>query len=222
MFHGPALALSLPIPPVAKYNFHELPHTTTTWSMSSPGKDDDIEVDDEFAPDPAMAAALGFSSFGAQPSTRKKYNDAVVDITTTAPSMKGANALPLGKKRKASPQVASVPAAKKPAPRTTQGILSAGTTSEATAELTANAREAADTTTASRPPLSRHDPVTESLLQSWNVSTQGPRRFTAMELQALREGIRTSKGHVAYFLPSFVEDPWAKIRAQATVDHERY
>jgi hypothetical protein len=32
------------------------------------------------------------------------------------------------------------------------------------------------------------------------------------ELNALRFGVRNEQGDMAYFLPSFVEDPWAKIK----------
>jgi hypothetical protein len=32
-----------------------------------------------------------------------------------------------------------------------------------------------------------------------------------MSLQALRRGIRNERGDIAYFLPSFLEDPWEKL-----------
>jgi hypothetical protein len=35
-----------------------------------------------------------------------------------------------------------------------------------------------------------------------------------MSSQALRRGIRNERGDMAYFLPSFLEDPWAKLVAK--------
>lgn len=37
---------------------------------------------------------------------------------------------------------------------------------------------------------------------------------TSMSLQALRRGIRNDRGDTAYFLPSFLEDPWEKLVAK--------
>lgn len=33
-------------------------------------------------------------------------------------------------------------------------------------------------------------------------------------LQALRNGVRNERGDLAIFLPSFIEDPWARLKAQ--------
>jgi len=37
---------------------------------------------------------------------------------------------------------------------------------------------------------------------------------STMNLQALRRGVRNERGDMAYFLPSFLEDPWAKLVAK--------
>ncbi|GAB7323270.1 hypothetical protein MBLNU13_g05749t2 [Cladosporium sp. NU13] len=37
---------------------------------------------------------------------------------------------------------------------------------------------------------------------------------STMSSQALRRGIRNERGDTAYFLPSFLEDPWAKLVAK--------
>ncbi|KAI4613923.1 hypothetical protein J4E80_006611 [Alternaria sp. BMP 0032] len=42
------------------------------------------------------------------------------------------------------------------------------------------------------------------------VSFGGP-AISKAELNALRHGVRMENGDTAYFLPSFVEDPWAKL-----------
>lgn len=35
-----------------------------------------------------------------------------------------------------------------------------------------------------------------------------------MSLQALRRGVVNARGDMAYFLPSFVEDPWEKLETK--------
>jgi hypothetical protein len=40
-------------------------------------------------------------------------------------------------------------------------------------------------------------------------------RLTWKELEAYRRGVRQENGDLAYFLPSFIEDPWAKLEAMA-------
>ncbi|KAK5710014.1 hypothetical protein LTR17_019234 [Elasticomyces elasticus] len=65
---------------------------------------------DDFEVDPAIAEAMGFAGFGAQPGKKRKYddNDAFVDpaaatnVSTarTTDVVKGANSLPLGNRKK--------------------------------------------------------------------------------------------------------------------------
>ncbi|KAK3621134.1 hypothetical protein LTR56_016540 [Elasticomyces elasticus] len=65
---------------------------------------------DDFEVDPAIAEAMGFAGFGAQPGKKRKYddNDAFVDPATatgvstarTKDIVKGANSLPLGNRKK--------------------------------------------------------------------------------------------------------------------------
>lgn len=160
---------------------------------------------EEVEVDPDMAAmGFNFSSFGAAPSTkRRKYNhnDAVVDVannasTTPNPTIRGSNALPLGQKRDRK-DVASASEV-------------GGGPVEAVVEANENAAEAADVAGARAPLPSHHNAASASILQNWDVATQGTRQYSAAELAALREGVTTANGHVAYFLPSFVEDPWKK------------
>jgi len=149
--------------------------------------------DDDFSPDPELAAALGFSSFGAQPSTkRRKYNtyDAVVDIDV--PHGSAANSLPLGQRPPKS-NVNVNNATQDPSPP-----------SKEAGEKRENALEAADGATV----LPATNPETSSMSQDWHVQTSGPRNFSQSELHALREGVRLPGGTLTYFLPSFIEDPW--------------
>lgn len=54
------------------------------------------------------------------------------------------------------------------------------------------------------------DPSAPSADSMGSDSTSGPRTLSREELAALRRGVRNAQGDLAYFLPSFVEDPWAK------------
>jgi len=159
---------------------------------------------EEVEVDPDMAAmGFNFSSFGAAPSAKKRkynHNDAVVDVpsnasTTPNPSIHGSNALPLGQRRDRKDPASEI----------------GGGTVEAIVEANENAAEAADVAGARAPLPSHHSAATASILKDWDVATQGVRQYSAAELAALREGVVTSNGHVAYFLPSFVEDPWMKV-----------
>jgi len=164
-------------------------HTTTSYTT----KDMD---DDDFSPDPELAAALGFSSFGAQPSTkRRKYNtyDAVVDVDV--PHGSAANSLPLGQRPPKSSVIVDN-ATQNPSPL-----------SKVAEEKRENAINAADGATITPAPLPTN-PATSGILQDWDVETLGPRKFSQSELHALREGVRLPGGTITYFLPTFVEDPW--------------
>ena len=164
---------------------------------------------EEIEVDPDMAAmGFNFSSFGAAPSAKKRkynHNDAVVDVPSNAPSIpnpsiRGSNALPLGQRRER----------KDSAPVSGSG----GDSVEAIVEASENASEAADVAGARAPLPPHHSAATASILKEWDVATQGARQYSAAELAALREGVVTANGHIAYFLPSFVEDPWKKVESR--------
>jgi len=161
---------------------------------------EDVDVD------PDMAAAMGFSSFGAAPSTKKRkynHNNAIVDVSSDATpnlSVRGSNALPLGQRRVPT----QLPAA----------VASGDDSVEAVVEANKNAAEAADVAGARAPLLSQHSAATASILKEWDVAKHGARQYSAAELAALREGVVTANGHIAYFLPSFLEDPWKKLESR--------
>ncbi|KAK8215481.1 hypothetical protein BKA81DRAFT_405796 [Phyllosticta paracitricarpa] len=46
--------------------------------------------------------------------------------------------------------------------------------------------------------------------------TQSGSNFVEPDLQALRNGIRDENGDIAYFLPSFIEDPWMRLERKAS------
>nr|OQO28044.1 hypothetical protein B0A51_02845 [Rachicladosporium sp. CCFEE 5018] len=122
------------------------------------------EMDESMNVDPALAAQMGFSSFGGAPKKRKfDANDAVTDVdaavksqASSKPKATGSNSQPLG-------QIADRTSAKSPA---------ASTSAEA----------------------------------------KGTTAPTEPSLQALRQGVRNERGDMVYFLPSFLEDPWAGLK----------
>jgi len=155
--------------------------------QNSAGEEDDY--DDEFAVDPTLAASLGFSSFGTQPSAKKRkygHNDnAFVDPSSLSSQNKpkaaqqdagkGANALPLGRRKD-----------------------------------TANAANAIVE------PLKAVDPspvIVEATGVATSSVTQGALGLPSREvgIEAYRHGVKQSNGDMAYFLPSFLEDPWARL-----------
>jgi hypothetical protein len=159
-----------------------------------------------------MAAAMGFSSFGAK---KRKYDQ------TNSPKPKadasGANTAPLGMRAKkvttndesgsggnademlntTHPAPASKPASKPPP-------------SEGLAAFLARAQVISD-----------HKPQTQEADASSRqfepspaemISFGGP-SISKVELNALRFGVRNEHGDTAYFLPNFVQDPWENMKS---------
>ncbi|KAK8151434.1 hypothetical protein BKA80DRAFT_286878 [Phyllosticta citrichinensis] len=64
------------------------------------------------------------------------------------------------------------------------------------------------------PDLAGADVPTTSLPET--SDTRPASTFVEADLQALRNGIRYGNGDIAYFLPSFIEDPWTRIERQGS------
>ncbi|KAK7533052.1 uncharacterized protein J3D65DRAFT_68111 [Phyllosticta citribraziliensis] len=64
------------------------------------------------------------------------------------------------------------------------------------------------------PDLTGADVPTTSLPET--SDTQPASTFVEPDLQALRNGIRDKNGDIAYFLPSFIEDPWTRLERQGS------
>jgi hypothetical protein len=144
------------------------------------------DSEEGFDIDPAIAAAMGFSGFGAQASKKRKFdsNDGFVDpnISTAStqkqqpPTGKGANAVKLGDRTVAK-------TAAHPPGGTEQGsALSAQNVAGG------NAGSASGV--------------------SAGATGQGTK---GASLEALRNGVRNENGDMVYFLPSFIEDPWKDL-----------
>ncbi|KAF2747173.1 hypothetical protein M011DRAFT_477620 [Sporormia fimetaria CBS 119925] len=158
-----------------------------------------------------IAAAMGFSSFGG--AKKRKFSQSN-SPKRGGPDASGANSVRLGVRTKLTDN--------EPDPEEIPGKVMEST--EQTGKSKANAKLPAASSLADflnrgqslpEKPVSGPAPVEEQQPNSKDdtdtaVSFGGP-TVTKAELNALRQGIRNSRGDLAYFLPSFVEDPWEKL-----------
>ncbi|TKA50816.1 hypothetical protein B0A49_11402 [Cryomyces minteri] len=221
--------------------------------------------------DPALAAAMGFSGFGAQPSAKKrkfKHDDAVVDGVPPKPAKSGvgkkgtgANVMELGvrERRKqgsdgggpavvrdvaaqadgegaelgstgsaapeaagtaqlAGPGVAAAPTGKAKATAPPTGMahfLAQAHSQTPSAAPTRSSTEQHHTVLPAHPSLpSKPAPVASDDVPAADRSSRTSYgALSRQELDALRRGVRNARGDVAFFMPSFVEDPWAGLLA---------
>ncbi|KAF2853896.1 hypothetical protein T440DRAFT_292962 [Plenodomus tracheiphilus IPT5] len=141
-----------------------------------------------------IAAAMGFGSFGG---TKKRKYDHTKSPKPTADDASGANSTQLGvrPKKLASTQETDP-----------EDAISLDSKDHRTAEslaVPANLHSA--------PKEQPHNDA--STMET--VSFGGP-PITRGELNALKFGVKDENGDVAYFLPSFVEDPWASLKKTNT------
>lgn len=176
---------------------------------------DDIEID------PAIAEAMGFSSFGGTKRRKFNHDAATIDPDITKPHPSGANTAPLGSRSNIDhgidlPQRSEYSNYQDPGrsmpPQTYQQVFDL----------------------AKRPPKPEKSPAThkprdfEKSIESQNAETNSPTtafptgvpkgffdKLTWKELEQFRKGVKDENGDIAYFLPSFIEDPWAKLEREA-------
>jgi hypothetical protein len=146
---------------------------------------DDLEID------PAIAEAMGFTSFG---SKRRKHaaraDDAFVDDSgIQIPASTGANDIPLGAR--------PIPSA------TTEKVKEQGSTEGAAASTVGVVDRS---TEQPREVEARVEEVQE--VQEVQVDNWTPGFPTPQELSTLRRGVRNARGDMVVFMPSFIEDPW--------------
>ncbi|KAI4728319.1 hypothetical protein E4T49_03966 [Aureobasidium sp. EXF-10728] len=134
---------------------------------------DDLEID------PAIAEAMGFTSFG---SKRRKHaaraDDAFIDDSGNhLPASTGPNDIPLGSRS----------AMANPAEKVQEQESASKKTSTVRAEDTQEEQARAGQVQADH----------------WT-----PGFPNAQELAALRRGVKNARGDMVVFMPSFIEDPW--------------
>lgn len=157
---------------------------------------EDFEENDE------MAAMMGFSSFGG---TKKRKFDQTRTSSKDEYSASGANSTELGVRTKVpeDDQASgdghmSTPAAVKPT-ASAGGLASFLARGQALPEQPPTVMSTQEEGTS-------HETSSASEL----ISFGGP-SIPRSELNALRNGVRNADGDIAYFLPSFVEDPWERL-----------
>ncbi|KAF3033356.1 hypothetical protein E8E12_000707 [Didymella heteroderae] len=159
---------------------------------------------EDFDENDEMAAMMGFSSFGG---TKKRKFDQTKSPAKEQYSASGANSTELGVRIKAPENQppsgeeafsdASLVATKQPPPDGgLASFLARGQALPAKPPQAVSIRPEAS---------SQADPSAFEL-----VSFGGP-PISRAELNALRQGVRNESGDTAYFLPTFVEDPWERL-----------
>lgn len=161
--------------------------------MSGPNSPSQPPTPDADDADPALNAELlatmGFASFGSMRPKRKRGSD------DTRPAKhgggQGANALPLGQRKEAR--------------ESARGGAEAGRREGVgEGEVTSRGDEAAAVATEQHSAQGYRGADAEMV-------EVGVTRIARGELRALAQGVTTANGDVAYFLPSFIEDPWARL-----------
>ncbi|KEQ71959.1 hypothetical protein M436DRAFT_49081 [Aureobasidium namibiae CBS 147.97] len=143
---------------------------------------DDLEID------PAIAEAMGFTSFG---SKRRKHaaraDDAFVDDSgNQIPASTGANDIPLGAR--------PVPSA------AAERVQEPGNTEHKAASM------ARVDDTQNEQPRAVEAKAGEVQQDDWTPGFPAPQ-----ELAALRRGVKNARGDMVVFMPSFIEDPWKGV-----------
>jgi hypothetical protein len=183
---------------------------------------DIVDMDEE---DPDIAAMMGFGSFGG--TKKRKYDQ------TNSPKSKidasGANSTQLGVRMKpnsdevsldfgdddASISNPTVEAQPQPT-QTTARPKGKGKQPDATglAAFLVHAQTIPDKTVrAEQPSLATTHHESTQNHNNVTFSYGGP-PISENEMYALRRGVKDEAGDNAYFLPSFVEDPWEKLEQQ--------
>ncbi|KAL1310941.1 hypothetical protein AAFC00_001164 [Neodothiora populina] len=195
---------------------------------------DDSEID------PEIAAAMGFTGFGAQPnSKRRKYNhdaDTFVDgqsrddDSAQQPSGSGANTTALGVRSKvqaqgadvdvdvdANGEITQVETDVRDEKKKTKGKKKQGGPPLGLADYIAWG----ESVTSQAPPavVPSQPLAAETVLATPAIEYYGgagaeswPQGMPSREeLAKSRRGVQNARGDMAYFMPSFIEDPWKEL-----------
>jgi hypothetical protein len=161
-----------------------------------------------------IAAAMGFGSFGG--TKKRKYDQTNSPKAASKEDASGANTTQLGVRTKKpateDPDVADadnatthIASTSSQTPKNTQKPPAA----TGLADFLARAQTLPDNPTTMQETRSAQVELRQPTPDEM-VSFGGP-AISKGELNALKFGVKNEYGDTAYFLPSFVEDPWAKI-----------
>lgn len=193
--------------------------------------------DSEEGMDPAIAAAMGFSSFGGAPVAKKrKFNDQSFVEGQEAEAARhqyrtGANDTALGERRPPKKSTDSdvgggKPAAsladentggkahdKKKAKGKGKDLQSGGLAAFLSHGQSLPARPSGVGAEEEKSQTATVQVGAEAVVNRDRMSgnAAGPVDFGSCSLQDLRRGVPNENGDMAYFLPSFLEDPWTGL-----------
>ena len=160
---------------------------------------------EDFDENDEMAAMMGFSSFGG---AKKRKFDQTSSPVKEEYSASGANSTELGVRTKALEQ--------QPADSEENTTSTAATKQPPSGGGLASFLARGHALPAKPPQTSSVLPTTsEADPQASEMVSFGGLSISRAELNALRHGVQTEHG-TAYFLPSFVEDPWEKLSRSQT------
>jgi hypothetical protein len=159
-----------------------------------------------------IAAAMGFASFGG---TKKRKFDHT-NSPKAKPDASGANSTKLGVRSKKVANTDEIDLEDEPSSFADQAPQTHNNTPARPKNQTSHSGLASflarGQNLPEKPPTAESDNRTTSgdPPVADMMSFGGP-PISRAELNALRHGVRAENGDTAYFLPSFVEDPWAKL-----------
>ncbi|KAJ4312067.1 hypothetical protein N0V94_007632 [Neodidymelliopsis sp. IMI 364377] len=164
---------------------------------------------EDFDENDEMAAMMGFSSFGG--AKKRKFDQAESPKAKDEYSASGANSTELGVRTKVSSHghngskenVAAAPSTKQKVrlPPSGGGLASFLARGQALPEKPSGGVE------------TPHETVPQTDSSTLETLSFGGPSISRADLNALKFGIKNENGDTAYFLPSFVEDPWDKLLA---------
>jgi len=140
--------------------------------------------DPEF--DAQMSELMGFSSFGMKPDAKKRKTAHDDPPIPTQFSSTGSNAIPIGQNGYGNHQITHQFAPNPSLPPK-------------------------PTASSDSVPAATQVPREERSSFPTGVPMDILNKLTWAELEAYRKGVRNEKGDLGWFLPSFIEDPWAKL-----------
>jgi hypothetical protein len=169
-----------------------------------------------------IAAAMGFASFGG--TKKRKFDHATSPKASAKADASGANSTKLGVRTKTTADTEKNGIEGTPTSLSNQAAQALPSAQpKAAPEPAANSGLASflarAQTLPNKPPGTvemRHLPPPSDHSTTEMLSFGGP-SISRVELNALRNGVRNENGDTAYFLPSFVEDPWEKLAKGARV-----
>ncbi|KAJ4992199.1 hypothetical protein SVAN01_02218 [Stagonosporopsis vannaccii] len=161
---------------------------------------------EDFDENDEMAAVLGFSQFGG---TKKRKFDQTMSPAKDEYSASGANSTELGVRTKASDNSqTSCGELVSAAPVPEQAPVAGGL-----ASFLARGQALPEKPSEAAPV---HYEQARQVGLSAEMVAFGGVPVSRVDLSALQYGVRNADGDTAYFLPSFVEDPWEKLLSHRT------